>query len=237
MLCRVYRALLRLHPVRFRGRFSEEMLSIFDAASTDANRAALIGDAVLSLLRQWTWRCEYWRSPTAEALPRSADGAPGFYTFGDYRLTASSLIAGGTLATVLFAAVGLASQYTWTHPLFMLMPTVQLESRADLAKSESPGPRMPMDVLSQYTGLYTASRPNRLVASVTAEHGFLMIQIAREPKTRLVWVNGIIFSFLGSKTAWVAFVKYDQRAPYSLTICRGSRCVTAHITKRTSRRT
>src|SRR5256884_4321164 len=60
MLRLFYRGLLRFHPSRFRERFAEEMLSIFDHVEGRAASAELVADAFISLVRQWTMRSEYW---------------------------------------------------------------------------------------------------------------------------------------------------------------------------------
>src|SRR5271154_5730111 len=54
----IYRLLLQLHPVRFRRRFSEEMLLIFDESP---NQASLLTDGVVSLARQWLLRSGLWK--------------------------------------------------------------------------------------------------------------------------------------------------------------------------------
>jgi len=54
----IYRLLLQLHPARFRRRFGEEMLLIFDESP---NQASLLADGVLSLARQWLLRSGLWK--------------------------------------------------------------------------------------------------------------------------------------------------------------------------------
>lgn len=61
MLRTFYRSLLRLHPRRFRERFAEEMLGIFDEIPTTKKRAALLCDGFSSMARQWVVRCEMWK--------------------------------------------------------------------------------------------------------------------------------------------------------------------------------
>src|SRR2546429_3008659 len=60
MLRLFYRWLLSFHPARFRKRFAEEMLSIFDHIEGRAAAVELVADAFISLVRQWTMRSEYW---------------------------------------------------------------------------------------------------------------------------------------------------------------------------------
>jgi len=52
----VYQCLVQLHPYKFRSRFGEEMLWIFDEVRNPADRYLLIHDALMSLFRQWMWR-------------------------------------------------------------------------------------------------------------------------------------------------------------------------------------
>ena len=54
----IYRFLLQLHPPRFRRRFGEEMLLIFDDSR---NRPSLLADGAVSLARQWLLRSGLWK--------------------------------------------------------------------------------------------------------------------------------------------------------------------------------
>lgn len=68
----LYRWLIGLHPTAFRLRFEEELLWIFDESSGESGAAALLYDAVISLLRQWLFRAEMWKwllGGIAGALP------------------------------------------------------------------------------------------------------------------------------------------------------------------------
>ena len=56
MLRSIYRYLVSCHPAPFRRRFGDEMSSIFDCVPCWRTRIALIADAFISLLRQWTVR-------------------------------------------------------------------------------------------------------------------------------------------------------------------------------------
>ncbi len=57
----VYRSLISLHPPAFRMRFEEELLWIFDESSDAFGAAALVYDALISLLRQWLMRSGMWK--------------------------------------------------------------------------------------------------------------------------------------------------------------------------------
>ena len=65
----IYRRLLGLHPRAFQARFGDEMMWIFDEFAPREGVLRLFGDALLSLLRQWT--VSY--APVAEVgSPRSS---------------------------------------------------------------------------------------------------------------------------------------------------------------------
>ena len=53
MLRFIYRGVLRAHPSWFRRRFADEMLSIFDQTQGPLAAGRLLGDSMISLLRQW----------------------------------------------------------------------------------------------------------------------------------------------------------------------------------------
>ena len=68
----VYRWLIGLHPPAFRMRFQEELLWIFEESRDSSGVAALLYDAVSSLLRQWLMRSGIWKwvvAGIAGALP------------------------------------------------------------------------------------------------------------------------------------------------------------------------
>ena len=65
MLRAFYRSLLRLHPRRFRERFGEEMLGIFDEIPTTRERAFLLSDGFNSLTVQWIVSSGMWKFAVA----------------------------------------------------------------------------------------------------------------------------------------------------------------------------
>ena len=85
MLRLFYRWVLRFHPARFRERFAEEMLSIFDHVEGRAAAAKLVADAFISLVRQWTMRSEYWEEKAAASVTVGAGGLPVFYTLESFK--------------------------------------------------------------------------------------------------------------------------------------------------------
>jgi hypothetical protein len=52
----LYALLIRLHPLAFHERFGPEMLWIFEEAGNALGGGPLLGDATVSLLRQWLIR-------------------------------------------------------------------------------------------------------------------------------------------------------------------------------------
>jgi hypothetical protein len=159
MLRQLYRWIIRLHPARFRDRFGQEMLSIFDNATEDLAGSKLLTDGVMSLLRQWMLRSHYPAHSASEAVPWSADGAPVFYIFDDYKPRTSSLVSGGMLTIALFCAVWLISEYTWTHPVFMPLVTVQFNTSSDLnSLTNSPVSPLPLTATGSPSREVTLSR-------------------------------------------------------------------------------
>jgi hypothetical protein len=61
----LYRGLLRMHPSAFRRQFAPEMLAIFEDTAVTEGAAALLFDAVISLLRQWLLRSGLWKAVVA----------------------------------------------------------------------------------------------------------------------------------------------------------------------------
>jgi Ca2+-binding EF-hand superfamily protein len=100
--------LLRLHPRRFRERFSEEMLGIFDEETGNRHRIALFIDALLSLFRQWLLRPARPDpvSSTIIAGPRS--DIPVFQTIDNSLPRRSALVNGTLLAFVFFGIAAFA---------------------------------------------------------------------------------------------------------------------------------
>lgn len=67
MMRAIYRGLLCLHPPAFRREFGYEMLWIFDETRGAAAIAMLMGDAAVSLARQWLLRSGAWKLLAAAA--------------------------------------------------------------------------------------------------------------------------------------------------------------------------
>jgi hypothetical protein len=62
-----YRTLIALHPPRFRERFGDEMLCVFDEMGRDRT-VRLFADGALSLLRQWVLRSNLWKTAAGAAI-------------------------------------------------------------------------------------------------------------------------------------------------------------------------
>jgi pimeloyl-ACP methyl ester carboxylesterase len=132
MIYFLYRCLLRFHPHRFRERFADEMLSIFDHAEDRREVVKLLGDGLSSLVRQWTLRSEFWKKKGIESVYPSADGVPVFYTFDSFKPCPSALIDGSILTVVAFCAVCLVLRYNWTHPPVISFARVEFATSSDM---------------------------------------------------------------------------------------------------------
>jgi hypothetical protein len=97
------------------------MLSIFDQQKQTLAAANLVADGVLSLLRQWVLRPEFWKEPIAPPAP---DSVPGFYMIESFIPRVGSLFDGALMSLVVFASVGMIMDYTWNHPA--LMPAISV---------------------------------------------------------------------------------------------------------------
>jgi len=109
-----YRCVVRLHPRVFREQFGQEMTWIFEEATETHGALRLLGDGVISLMRQWALR------PRPAASVALAEGAPvtgreiGFISWervnaSPSRLPAGRWAQGGLISLALFAGVSLAA--------------------------------------------------------------------------------------------------------------------------------
>ena len=115
MLRSLYRCLLRAHPEHFRRRFADEMLSIFDHAEGRLTAATLLFDGVISLMRQWVLRPQFWEAPSAAV----SDGLPLFHSLRDSEPQAAALVGGALLSVMVLSGVCWTMGYSWNHPIFM----------------------------------------------------------------------------------------------------------------------
>jgi hypothetical protein len=129
MLRRIYRSVLYLHPPGFRMRFGEEMLSIFDLTKGRLSAFRLLMDSILSLIRQWTLRPEFWNeSGSAPAQQAAFDGVPSFCTLNPFRPRAAAVIPGLMLSMAVFSLTCVAIKYSWIRVLHVHIPEVQFEA-------------------------------------------------------------------------------------------------------------
>jgi len=131
----VYIWILRLHPQRFRRRFAKEMLYVFDQArqhdtAEALTSAKLLGDGLLSLMRQWALRSEFWKDRAGAGPTQVPDGVPAFCVLDGFRPRSSALIHGVVLSVAIFCAVIFAMKYSIIHQVYFAFPVVDSDDRA-----------------------------------------------------------------------------------------------------------
>ena len=127
MLRFFYCWLLRFHPARFRERFADEMLSIFEHAET-RDSAKLVADALISLARQWTMRSDYWEEQVTASVPAGVKGFPAFPMLESFKPRKSALIEGVVLTWIAYAALFFALSHSKVH--YVYVPSVTFASVA-----------------------------------------------------------------------------------------------------------
>ncbi len=135
MLRHLYRCAVMLHPAAFRSRFGDEMLSIFDEATSPVARLRFLNDGIVSCLRQWTMRPEFL---AAESHTVSPDGVPSFSTLDAFRPRTSAVVDGIMLSAALFAVTCFAIRYSWIRVLHVQIPGYQLENSVGIHPAASP---------------------------------------------------------------------------------------------------
>jgi len=156
MLRLLYSWLLRLHPEGFRERFAQEMLSIFDHVEKGPAAAKLVADALLSLVRQWTLRSEYW-DRASERVPWSADGAPVFYTLESFKPRRGALFAGGILTLTLFYAGYLDLKFDWSDSAFIPFKGIEFDASPEVDALGSSPVATPQESARAYSRLQPVS--------------------------------------------------------------------------------
>jgi hypothetical protein len=145
MLRLLYSCLLRLHPAGFRERFSEEMLCIFDqTAASQAGREMrmsfrLLGDGVVSLVRQWTRIAvspEEADALAADSIP--ADVSPAFCSLPGFKPRPGAMIYGAALSLATFCVVFFAMRYSWTHRAAIVLPVESYAADSSVPDSSTP---------------------------------------------------------------------------------------------------
>jgi hypothetical protein len=127
MLRSLYVGLLRLHPPAFRRHFGEEMLSIFGQAVGRQAKLRLLGDGLMSLVRQWSLRPEFWHEFTPPAEQPASDGVPSFLTLDPFRPRTAAVVHGLVLTVAVFCLTCFAIRYSWIHLLHVQIPVVEFE--------------------------------------------------------------------------------------------------------------
>jgi hypothetical protein len=99
----LYSCLLRLHPRRFRERFAEEMMNVFDEARGTLGTGRLLADAIASLVRQWMFRPE--QQPVPASAAKVSSEVAMFHTFDTYKPGRIALAQGAALSAIFFGAL------------------------------------------------------------------------------------------------------------------------------------
>ena len=206
MLRYCYQCLLHLHPERFRERYAEEMMSIFDHVGGKAERAKLVADAFVSLLRQWIFRPQNWEQKMVASVPAGTTTAPTFFVLGDFKPRKSTLFYGALLTLLLCSSLLLALKYSRKH--YVYLPRALPEMVVD------------PDALDSYTGMYSSDLPSRLTVSITQENGQLLIETPTESKVALNRVQGGRFAFSDAPTGWIEFSRHANGVVYEIHVYR-----------------
>jgi hypothetical protein len=107
----LYQSVLRLHPPRFRERFEEEMMLIFDDSVAARGGFWLTLDAIFSVLRQWILRADHWHSPSHTELTVSVSSVPRFAALERSSMRAGSAAVGAVLTVTIFAGIPFLASY------------------------------------------------------------------------------------------------------------------------------
>jgi hypothetical protein len=173
MLGHLYRCALRLHPHTFRERFGGEMLSIFDHTSGTFSRCRLLSDSMLSLMRQWTMRPEFWNEVPIGSQRRVAiDGLPSFAMLDPFRPRAAAVIHGLILTAILFSLTCFAIRYSAIHVLHIHIPTIEFDNSQVIHPSAGP---------SEVLGPSASALPDNATQRASAQVGTLPTHLYVEP--------------------------------------------------------
>ena len=214
MLRFCYWCLLRFHPARFRERFAEEMLSIFDHIEGRASRGKLVADAFFSLLRQWTMRPQNWEQKATASIPIGATATPAFFTLGDFKPRKRALFYGAVLTLILYCGLFLILRHSRKH--YVYLPAALSEWVVG------------QDTLDSYAGAYSSDLSNKLTVSLKVKSGQLMVEIPREWKSALVPVTGNRFVFSDNQENWIEFSKHRNGVIYGIRVHRNGSEFQAH---------
>src|SRR5579863_4006661 len=139
MLRHLYSCALRLHPCRFRQRFADEMLAIFDQQRGTQAALGLVLDSVCSLLRQWILRPQFLTElPTTSLRQAVPDGIPSLISLDSFRPRASAVVHGMVLSLALFCTTAFAIRYSWIHVLHVQIRAVSFDPKLQIHPNMSP---------------------------------------------------------------------------------------------------
>jgi hypothetical protein len=144
MLRFLYRAVLRAHPPYFRQRFSDEMQAIFDEALGPLAECGLLADALISLVRQWTFRPHFWEEPA----PVAAEGGTALFSLlASSKPRTVALFCGAILSALVLNGVSLTIGYAWEHPIFIAIrrPTIVPPAAWKARPVTKPGASVPVE--------------------------------------------------------------------------------------------
>jgi hypothetical protein len=92
------------------------MQSIFDEADSGVAEVGLLGDAVLSLLRQWSLRPQSWEE---SPLIAAGEGTTLFSVLDRNKPRTAALVCGAFLSILVLNGVSWTMGYAWNHPIFI----------------------------------------------------------------------------------------------------------------------
>jgi hypothetical protein len=231
-----YSRLLRLHPHRFRQRFGDEMMAIFDHTHGTRARLILLVDAFVSVLRQSALRPEFLQ----EAAPSVIDAGPMFYSLEPFKPRRIILVYGAALTLALFCGVC----FLFNHGVNAILPEgfshaqygtvtpslalgVQQETVAPSASLSSSIPvEVPEQILQSYVGVYVVQSPDQVALSITLENGRLSLAIPDQPRIALIPVSQNRFNAINRPRLWIEFLKIGT-GDYELQVHDGGKIVTA----------
>ena len=191
MVRSLYILLLRLHPLLFRERFGEEMITVFDETARTSSGVPLLVDAALSVWRQRVLRPDRRRmTVTAAAAP--AGDVLMFQVLDASPPRRSALVNGALLSILFFVAVTSSLGHSRSFPRLLIgtrhpRPQVLGVDRASVREAqpttEVTQQARPVDPLREFAAVYF--KAIRVLGALDAD-GDLVIsegEMALSPKT------------------------------------------------------
>jgi hypothetical protein len=177
------------------------MQLLFDEIAASRPRAVLLLDGLVSLLRQWTLRHEFWREAPVGPAP---SGAPAFCFLAAGAPRGAVIAPGAIVSIALFAAIAAAIPYG-QRPDAAAAADARIERRLwPLRAALLPeAPRVPS--LFRYAGTYMVESPRGRTVRITVEEGDVFMQLSGEPKTALMFMSETQFFAPAVANRWVEF--------------------------------